>query len=52
MPNLLFYNYPALTEHSMEYVNVHHMDVDGLDDGLYHPHVAGFDYCHQVMAKY
>ena len=35
----------------MDHVHVHHLDVDGLKDGPYHPNVAGYDFCHQVLAK-
>ena len=32
-------------------MNVLHVDVDGLDNGLYHPNVSGFDYRHNFMTK-
>ena len=38
-----FPNYPTLSEQSVEHVKVHHVDVDGLKDGRYHPNMADFE---------
>ena len=32
-------------------MNVFHVEMDGLEDGPYHLHVAGFNYFHQILAK-
>ena len=44
-------NYPTLAEQSIEHVNVHHVDVEDLNNGPYHPNVTGYDLCHQVLVK-
>ena len=51
MPDPVLSNYPILIEQSIDFLNVHNVDVGGLKDGPYHPHVAGFNYCHQILAK-
>ena len=51
MTDLVLSNYPKLAEQSTDHVNVHHLDVDSLKDGPYHPNVAGYDFYHQVLAK-
>ena len=51
MPDPVSSNYPVLLEHSMEHMDVLHVDVDDLEDGLYHPNVVDFHYCHQGIAK-
>ena len=52
MTDLVLYNYSTLVEQSMEHVNVHHVDGDGLKDGPNHPNVAGFYHCYHIIAKY
>ena len=51
IPDPVLSNYPTLVEKSMKHVNVHHVDIDVLKDGPYHPNMIGFDIYHQVMAK-
>ena len=47
----VFSNYLTFVEQSMKYVTMNYVDVDILKNVPYHPNVAGFDYCHKVMAK-
>ena len=51
IPDLVLFNYPILSELSMDHITMLQVDVEGLKDGPYHPNVTGLDYCHKVVAK-
>ena len=50
VPYPIWSSYSMLVEYSI-YLNVHHVDIRVLKDGLYHPTVAGFDFHHKIVAK-
>ena len=51
MPDPVLSDYPTLAEQSTGCVNMHHSDLDCLNDFPYHPTMTGYNFCHKIMAK-